>query len=244
MSAVSTGANAVAATNPPFNREQPLSQLVNHPGQRAGLFVRFAYKLGGRYFEPVEPIDASARGDVVMREVNHTWKLATATTKAWDMIHHLLYKPVILFGSISSVSNLSSRKSTIVPPTHMISHQFMVADIEPGRPGRELVFSSFDRSVELTTALDRPALLRPVGCFAESYPDVVTGSMAIKFVVVALEVQKRALLRLIVCALLVSVVVGVVVGVATKSVQAGFGCFGGLGVVVSIALAVVLEMHK
>lgn len=244
MSVVYTRANTAVATNSPFNQEQLVRQPAYQPGNHDGSRVRFAYKVMKRYLQATDPIEASARGDVVMREINHALKNSMATTKGWDIIHYLLYKRVVFFGSISSVSIISSHTPTTVPPTYMTSRQFMVADIETVRPGQELVFSSFDRSVELTSALDRPTILQSVSCFAESYPDVTTGSMTTKFVVVALELQKRALVRLVVCALLISVIAGVVVGIMMHNVQAGFGCFAGLVAVVSIALAVVLEMHK
>lgn len=117
-------------------------------------------------------------------------------------------------------------------------------DVETGNFPREVFFTSLEDCRELDVAFHRPEILQGVEVFAEQYPDVITGSMSTKMVVVVPKLRKGFALGVVTSALLVSIVAGLVVGLVTSSAQVGFACFGGFGVIISLLLAVMIQMSK
>lgn len=238
---MSADAAAIRASTALTLQRTPDQTLIN--GHHLNHSVRFAYELGRRYYAPMTTINARIGGDAVMQQVDQAWHDGVTSVRGWYYVRSMFYERVVFIGVVSTVSHCHS-ESHNDKLISQLPFKMHLVDVESTTAPREIIFSSLELSPELSTSIERPELLQHLECFSQHFPDIVTGSMAKKFLVVVLQVKKQTVLRTTLCALLASAVVGLVVGLMAQSMQAGFACFGGLGAAISMALGIMLEMHK
>ncbi|KAH8664690.1 hypothetical protein BX600DRAFT_437224 [Xylariales sp. PMI_506] len=208
---------SVALPSPGGGEEHPNCAVNDIPGNFPhASMVRVAYQTDSmRILSPRPDIDATNTGDLVMLRIHRAWSLAITEAPLFYRLRTMIMEPVLHIGVVSTLR---------------------LTDVEIGQYPRELIFSSFQSSSELNAAFRRPEILQNGQPFTNIYPELVTGSLSTKYIVVTLKMTNRAMLFLIVTALLISVFIGLVVGLITQSIQSGFACFGGLGLTLSVML--------